>query len=577
MLKNYFFYIKKTIKISIYKSYKIKIPNKNIVINYTNKNITSSDLTLLMFYIKQQIPSKKSYQEIGLSIGNYLCNNIKVVASFNIVKGFLNILLSDIYYINVLCNKKYKYKNKKKNIMIEFCSPNTNKPLHLGHLRNILIGNSLYNIYKYQGCKVLSTQIINDRGIHICQSMLSWIKFGNNKSPNNIKGDHFVGEYYTLFHKKLNIEINKYIKLGYSKKEAETKSNLLKESKKLLIKWENNDYEVMNIWKKMNSWVYEGFKNTYNKLNINFDIEEYESDIYKQGKKIILQGLKNKIFYQEKDKSIWVDLEKENLGKKLLLRSDGTSLYITQDIATLIHRFKNYNIDILIYVVGKEQEHYFKILFTIIYKLGISLKKKIYHLSYEMVYLPTGKMKSREGTIIDIDGLIKNINNKVFEKKKINNTDIVSKSALKYYFLQIDPKKKITFNINSSIDLKGKTGPYIQYTYVRICSINKKFKKKLILHNFKKINLNVDEKNILKILDQFNYQINNASKNMNPSIIANYAYDLSKSFNEYYENTKIIDKFFSKKTFFKVHLSFFIGKVLKILMNILGINMPHYM
>jgi arginyl-tRNA synthetase len=576
MLDNLIYFFKKKIKISIYRLYNIKV--KKLDINYTNKKLIG-DVTFLMFDIKKKIHNK-SYNQIGNEIGEYILNHTTIISQFIVINGFINFCLKDNYFIKSLSRKINKIKHKKKSIMIEFSSPNTNKPLHLGHLRNICLGSSLSNLFSFYGYKVLKAQIINDRGIHICQSMLSWMKYGDNTTPNTqrIKGDHFVGKYYTLFHKKLKEEIDTYLKKGYSQKAATNKSILIQESNNLLLEWERNNKNILNIWKKMNEWVYAGFKETYKRLNINFDVEEYESKIYQQGKAIIFNALKNKIVYQKSDKSIWIDLNEEKLGEKLLLRSNGTSLYITQDIATIINRFNTYPIDYLIFVVGKEQEHYFNVLFTIIKKLKIKNYDKLLHMSYEMVYLPTGKMKSREGVNVNADFLMNDITYKLkSQNKNLHNNEIITQAALKYFFLKIDPSKKIIFNINHSIDFKGNTGPYIQYTYVRINSIKNKMKINHMYNNFKKITLNIYEKKIIKLLNIFYYKISLSIKHMNPSIIANYAYDLSKCFNEYYENVKIIDIYINNKTFFKLKLAFFVGKILKKIMCILGIYMPKYM
>lgn len=464
---------------------------------------------------------------------------------------------------------------------------------YIGHIRNILLGHAISSLYEEIGRKVIKIQIFNDRGIHICKSMVAWKKFANGKEPKDvgIKGDHFVGHYYICFNKKLEEEIKKLEDIGYKKKEAEERSSIMKEAREMLKKWESGDPEVRNLWKIMNKWVYEGFIKTYNRLGINFDFEQYESDTYLLGKEIVNQGLKDGIFYKKQDGSVWVDLRDEGLDKKLLLRADGTSVYITQDLGTVIQRFKNYSIDTLIYVVGKEQEHHFKVLYAILKKIKFPCTDKIHHLSYGMVKLPDGKMNSRKGYVIHADDLMNEMYNIAYKKTKElgrleksflcckrnkNIYEMIGQGALKYNLLKIDPKKSITFDYNSSVDFKGYTCTYIQYSYSRICSIKRK--SKLILSKINKdIDINKYERSLIKKLEQYPVNINNSVINLNPSLLANYIFELSKLFNDFYQNVNILNYENIIQSNFRLILSIFTGKILKKGMKILGIDMPDRM
>lgn len=590
-MKNGIHYFDLIIKRAIFHLYKIN--NQKLNILYTNKEI-DGDITLILFDLSKQL--NKSFLTLSQEIGIYLKNNTNIIKSFNLINGFLNFIVEDSYYIelfnNIYFDKNYfnkEKKYKKLSVMVEYSSPNTNKPLHIGHIRNILLGNAISSLYKNIGRRVIKIQIFNDRGIHICKSMIAWKKFGNGKEPKDlgIKGDHFVGNYYIFFNKKLEEEIKN---IGCKKKEAEEKSSLMQEAREMLRKWENGDQEVLDLWKKMNKWVYQGFAKTYNRLGVNFDVEEYESETYILGKDIVNKGLKNGVFYKKKDGSVWVDLKDEGLDEKLLLRADGTSVYITQDLGTVIQRFKKYSIDTLIYIVGKEQEYHFQVLYSILKKIQFPWIKKIYHLSYGMVNLPNGKMNSRIGNVINADDLMNEMYNISYklskELGKVENSfvlknneniyELIGQGALKYYLLKIDPKKTIIFDYNSSIDFKGHTGTYIQYTYSRICSIERK--SKLILSKFdKKIFLNKYERSLIKKLEQYPLNINNSVKNLNPSLLANYIFELSKIFNDFYQNVNILNYKNIIQSNFRCSLSIFTGKILNKGMKILGINMPDRM
>lgn len=571
-----------------------KIENLKINILYTNKEI-DGDITLILFNLSKQL--KKSYYILSQEIGEYLKNNTNIIKSFNVINGFLNFILYDSYYIelfnNIFFNINY-FKKKRtstnSSIMIEFASPNTNKPLHIGHIRNILLGNAIASLFKYIGRKVIKIQIFNDRGIHICKSMVAWQKFANGKTPNDLKmkGDHFVGYYYISFNQELEKEIKALEAIGYNKKEAENHASIMQDARIMLKKWETRDPKIINLWKKMNTWVYEGFKKTYNRLGIKFDIEEYESDTYLLGKKIVNNGLKQKIFYKKEDGSIWVDLTDEGLDKKLLLRADGTSVYITQDLGTVIQRFQKYTIDSLIYVVGKEQEHHFQVLYSILKKIKFPWINKIYHLAYAMVNLPEGKMNSRKGYVIHADDIMNKMYNIVYNltKERLaknerfkydkNFYEIIGQGALKYHILKIDHTKSITFDYNSSIDFKGQTGTYIQYTYSRICSIQRK--SKLILSKISKdITINKYERSLIQKFEVYHENINNAVINLNPALLANYIFELAKNFNDFYQNVNILNYDNVIQSNFRCSLSIFTGKILNQGMQILGINMPKKM
>ncbi|WP_185869320.1 arginine--tRNA ligase [Blattabacterium cuenoti] len=580
-MNDHFQSIEEITKESIFVLYKLEYCPE-LDFQYTKKEYPG-DLTFILFSLSKKL--RKPAEDIGKNIGTYVQNQLKGLIRFSIIEGFLNFIFEDGYYIfllkRMLNTNFYHLKLPSKKIMIEYSSPNTNKPLHLGHVRNILIGSSIAEILKMVGHQIIKIQIINDRGIHICKSMVAWKKFGKGETPDdvNMKGDHFVGKYYSLFDKIYREELSKVPK--------EKNSSILNEARELLNKWENGDLITRKIWERMNRWVYNGFEETYRKLEINFDKIEYESNVYKTGKEIIKKGLKKGIFFQKKDLSVWIDLTKEGFDKKLLLRSDQTSVYITQDIGTAVERFKKYNIDKLIYIVGKEQDYHFQILFKILKCLGYSWVNKLSHFSYEMVYLPSGRMKSREGNIIDADSLFlkmysiakKNFLNKYSKLKEKKEQDssakIIGLGAMKYYFLKVDPKKKIVFYPEKSIDFKGKTGTYIQYTYSRIRSLERKFFNLCSLLNdyWSNIKFDVYEKNMIKILQKYPLILKKSSKSLNPSLIANYVFEVSKTFNLLYQKKRLIDPLNLVQSNICMNIIHVTGNVLKSGMNLLGIKM----
>ena len=579
--------------------YNYDVKNEDIQIQSTS-NEYDGYFTILLFSF-----SKKFNEDpviIGKKIGNYFIEHEDFIEDFNVEKGFLNIDINKLSWLklfyNISSDDNWGFKKDLgKELMVEFSSPNTNKPLHLGHLRNIFLGDSISRILKAVGYKVHKVQIINDRGIHICKSMIAWIKFGKGDSPekSGMKGDHFVGKYYVLFQKELNRQIQKQIKKGKTEEEAEKNADIFLEAKDLLIKWENRDPEVRKLWKLMNNWVYDGFDKTYKTLGVNFDKIYYESETYLYGKKEVEKGLNKNIFFQKEDNSIWVDLNKYGLDNKLLVRSDGTSVYITQDIGTAILRFRDFpKIEKQIYTVGNEQEYHFKVLFKILEIQGFDWAKECFHLSYGMIDLPSGKMKSREGTVVDADKLLIEMvhisEKRTKELGKINDFnkdeqkllfEKIALSAVKYFLLKIDPKKSMLFDPDASIDFQGNTGPFIQYTYARIISILERSKNIGIKDDFD-INLNVKdinefEKKIIYLLSVFPDKISIAASEYSPSIIANYIYDLSKAYNRFYQEISIFKEEDSETIIFRISLSRTVSIVILNGMKLLGINMTNKM
>ena len=519
------------------------------------------DITIVLFNIIKLI-NDEDKESLGESIGNELVAKSNIVDGFNLVQGFLNLVIADTFYIDslhfALTNESFfeiKSKDDIDTFMVEYSSPNTNKPLHLGHIRNNILGYSISKILEANGKKVIKTQIINDRGIHICKSIVAWKLYGENSTPEStgIKGDEFVGNYYVLFEKKHKEEVEELISNGINKEEAVNQSNTMKLAKETLKNWENGDKEVRDIWKMMNDWVYVGFEETYNTLGVSFDKNYYESETYLLGKEIVNYGLENNVFYKKEDSSIWVDLTDDGLDEKLLLRSDGTSVYMTQDLGTAKQRIDDFpEIGGMVYTVGNEQDYHFQVLFKILKRLGYKWANNLFHLSYGMVDLPTGKMKSREGKVIDADDLVLQLIESVKEtsqnlgKFQNDNNAItedtyrkIALGALKYFILKVDPKKRILFNPEESIDLSGNTGPFIQYTYVRIHSILNKLEK---VENSKiiKYKLNEKEKDTIKCINRYNDIIKNAKDELSPAIICNYLYDLVKTFNSLYQNHNIL-------------------------------------
>jgi len=567
--------------------------NLNIQIQKTRKEF-DGDITLVVFPLLRA--SKKDPESTCQEIGNFLKNNVKEVNNFNVVKGFLNLSISSEFWIDqfklALDNENYGELEVNKDAdtyLVEYCSPNTNKPLHLGHIRNNLLGYSISKILKASGKNIKRVQIINDRGIHICKSMVAWQKFGNGETPEStgIKGDHLVGKYYVEFDKHYKKQISELVSLGKDQKQAEKEAPIFKEAQEMLRKWEAKEPKVISLWKKMNQWVYDGFEETNKRLGVNFDKNYFESDTYLLGKKVVEIGLEKNVFYQKKDGSVWIDLSKDGLDEKIILRKDGTAVYMTQDIGTAIQRYDDFNFSNMVYTVGNEQDYHFKVLFLILDKLGFSWASNCYHLSYGMVDLPSGKMKSREGNVVDADELME----KMFRISKSISSELgkidsfseneadelyetIGLGALKYYILKVDPRKRMMFNPEESIDFNGNTGPFIQYTYARINSLLNKHGKDI--NSFTSVNVSAEEQNIIKKILQFPIIIQEAASSYNPSHIANYVYDLVKNYNSFYQNTTILVDNYDIRIF-RLALSKKTGLVIKTSMNLLGIRLPNKM
>ena len=573
---------------------------ENVELQQTKKEFVG-DVTLVVFSLLRHI--KGNPVQIGEQIGTYLKEKVgNLVTDFNVIKGFLNLVIADTYYLNFLKEIKDNPQfglatpNSKEAILVEYSSPNTNKPLHLGHIRNNLLGYSVAEILKAAGHKVYKTQIINDRGIHICKSMVAWQRFGNGETPENtgLKGDKLVGNYYVAFDKAYKEEIQELIAQGKSKEEAEKQAPIFVAAQEMLRQWEAGDPEVMKLWKQMNGWVYDGFAVTYKNLGVDFDSYYYESNTYLLGKDIVEQGLQKGVFFKKEDGSVWCDLTADGLDEKLVLRADGTSVYITQDMGTAIQRVKDYpDVKGMVYTVGNEQDYHFKVLFLILKKLGYDWASHLYHLSYGMVDLPSGKMKSREGTVVDADDLIAEMEQtaKVIsqelgkldgyteaQKEALYHT--IGLGALKYYILKVDPKKRILFDPKESIDFQGNTGPFIQYTYARIQSILRKYAE---TNNSKEVTviqpdtLQEKEKNLLKSITLFPSIVQDAADNYSPAVIANYVYDLVKDFNSFYQNVSILGEEDTNKRYFRVTMSKKIGEIIAESFKMLGIQVPERM
>ena len=555
------------------------------------------DITVVIFPMLRY--KKGNPAQIGDLLGNYLTENIIEITSFNVVKGFLNLVISDQIYLQsfktIHKQKNYGLTSKSSDVvMVEYSSPNTNKPLHLGHIRNNLLGYSVAEILKASGKKVYKTQIINDRGIHICKSMLAWKKFGNAETPSStgLKGDKFVGNYYVKFDKEYKKEVSQLIAEGISETEAKKQAPILLEAQQMLLKWEANDPEIVKLWKTMNGWVYDGFDITYKNLGVDFDTLYYESNTYILGKDSIKEGIEKGVFFTKEDGSVWCDLTDEGLDEKLVLRSDGTAVYMTQDIGTAIQRVKDFSdINGMVYTVGNEQDYHFKVLFLILKKLGYSWASHLYHLSYGMVDLPSGKMKSREGTVVDADDLMEEMTNTAksisqelgklegySDDEKSELYRIVGMGALKYFILKVDPKKRILFDPKASVDFQGNTGPFIQYTYARIQSILRKatfdFHQEVDLED---VILHPKEKELIKQLELFPEIIEQSAVNYSPAIIANYTYDLVKEFNSFYQNVSILGESVETKKIIRVQLAHKVANVIKSAFGLLGIQVPDRM
>lgn len=555
------------------------------------------DITMVVFPLVKAL--KGNPVEIGNQIGNYLVANVNEVSKFNVVGGFLNIVISDAFYVeffnSIKNNETFGFvapKEGDKAVMVEYSSPNTNKPLHLGHIRNNLLGYSVAEILKASGKKVYKTQIINDRGIHICKSMLAWQKFGKGQTPEStgLKGDKLVGNFYVEFDKQYKKEISELIAQGKTEDEAKKLAPSILEAQQMLLDWENGKPEVIELWKTMNQWVYDGFTQTYKNLGVNFDSYYYESNTYLLGKEVVQFGLEKGIFEKDPDGSVWIDLTADGLDRKIVLRSDGTAVYMTQDIGTAIQRVKDFpDVGGMVYTVGNEQDYHFKVLFLILKKLGFDWADSLYHLSYGMVELPSGKMKSREGTVVDADDLMaemtttaKTISEELgkldgySEEEKAVLFKTIGLGALKYYMLKVDPKKQMMFNPEESVDFAGNTGPFIQYTYARIQSILRKadFDTSISISG---LELHEKEKELIKQVQLFPEVIQNAADNHSPALIANYTYDLVKEFNSFYQQVSILGEENHDKKVFRVQLSKSVGNTIKNAFQLLGIEVPERM
>ena len=571
---------------------------ETVELQQTRKDFTG-DITLVIFPLLRHI--KGNPVQIGEQIGDYLKTQAgNLVSDFNVIKGFLNLVIGDSYYIDFLNQiKENKHfglaaPNSKEAILVEYSSPNTNKPLHLGHIRNNLLGYSVAEILKAAGHKVYKTQIINDRGIHICKSMIAWQRFGNGETPEStgLKGDKLVGNYYVAFDKAYKEEIQQLIAEGKSKEEAEKQAPIFVAAQEMLRQWEAGDPEVISLWKKMNGWVYDGFAVTYKNLGVDFDSYYYESNTYLLGKDIVEKGLAQGVFFKKEDGSVWCDLTADGLDEKLVLRADGTSVYITQDMGTATQRVKDYpDVKGMVYTVGNEQDYHFKVLFLILKKLGYDWASHLYHLSYGMVDLPSGKMKSREGTVVDADDLIAEMEQTAKEiSQELGKLDgyteaqkealyhTIGLGALKYYILKVDPKKRILFDPKESIDFQGNTGPFVQYTYARIQSILRKYAEMGAADSTAMPDtLHEKEKALLKSITLFPAIVQEAAEEYSPAVIANYVYDLVKDFNSFYQNVSILGEKEPVKLHFRVVLCEKIGEIIAASFKMLGIQVPERM
>jgi arginyl-tRNA synthetase len=554
------------------------------------------DITLVVFpYLRS---SRKAPEQTAEEIGEYMKANYAEVDDFNVVKGFLNLVISEKPYITFIENNasnanfgSVEVTEDSISSMVEYSSPNTNKPLHLGHIRNNLLGYSVSEILKASGRKVYKTQIINDRGIHICKSMLAWQRFGNGETPEStgLKGDKLVGNYYVKFDKEYKAQIAELVEGGMEKEVAEKEAPLLKEAQQMLRDWEAKDPEVLKLWKTMNEWVYTGFNETYKTLGVDFDKNYYESNTYLLGKEVVAEGIEKGVFFKKEDGSVWCDLTDEGLDEKIVLRSDGTAVYMTQDIGTAIERFNEFGTEEMIYTVGNEQDYHFKVLFLILDKLGYDWAKNLYHLSYGMVDLPSGKMKSREGTVVDADDLMVEMTDTArtisqelgkledysYEEKE-NLYNIIGMGALKYFMLKVDPKKRMLFDPKESIDFNGNTGPFIQYTHARIKSILRNAGD-IAKADYSEVKLHEKEKELIKHLMNYPNVIQLAAKNHSPALIANFSYDLVKLYNSFYQNVSILKAENETLKSFRVELSTFTANVIASSMNMLGITVPERM
>ena len=591
--------LKSAVEHSVNSLYDTTIAPTSIQFQKTKKEF-EGDITLVVFpFVKI---AKKTPEQTAEEIGNKLKNDVEIIKSYNVIKGFLNISIDTSYWLSVLNsihqNVDYGTTNAGENaelMMIEYSSPNTNKPLHLGHIRNNLLGYSIAEIQKANGWDVVKTNIVNDRGIHICKSMLAWQIFGNGETPEStgMKGDHLVGKYYVEFDKAYKAEIKELVNSGLSEEEAKKEAPLIKKAQEMLLKWEQGDEEVRALWNMMNGWVYAGFDETYKKMGVNFDKIYYESDTYTIGKEKVEEGVKKGVFYTRDDKSVWADLTSDGLDEKLLLRTDGTSVYMTQDIGTAKLRYDDYPINKMVYVVGNEQNYHFQVLSILLDKLGFAWGKDLVHFSYGMVELPEGKMKSREGTVVDADDLIEEMIKTAREtSQELGKLDGVSEQeaaeiarmvglgALKYFILKVDPRKNMTFNPKESIDFNGNTGPFIQYTHARIKSVLRKAKEQGInsstLANFH-LSISEKEQYLIQMLSEFPAVVKQAGNEFSPALIANYIYELVKEYNQFYHDFSILREENSELKSLRLIISETIANVIKTGMGLLGIDVPERM
>jgi arginyl-tRNA synthetase len=570
-----------------------EVPESSIALQDTRKEFVG-EVTIVTFpFIKF---SKKSPEETGAMIGEYLTTNTELVTGYSTVKGFLNLSIASSYWLSCLAEINTtlhfgKGPTKNSKVMVEYSSPNTNKPLHLGHVRNNLLGYSVAELLKYAGYEVIKANLVNDRGIHICKSMLAWEKFGNGETPEStgMKGDHLVGKYYVEFDKAYKKEIEHLIAQGLTEEQAKKEAPMIKEAQEMLLKWEQKDEHVLKLWKMMNDWVYAGFAVTYKSMGVDFDQYYYESNTYNLGKDIIEEGLAKGVFFKKEDGSVWIDLTEDGLDQKLVLRGDGTSVYITQDIGTAQMKYEQYQMDASLYVVGNEQEYHFKVLFLILEKLGKTWAKGLFHLSYGMVDLPSGKMKSREGTVVDADDLIAEMIQSAKEQsealgkvsefeeaEKENLYRMIGMGALKYYLLKVDPKKRLLFDPNESIDLQGHTGPFIQYSYARIQSILRKanvsIDAKILVDD-----LNANEKECIMLMLKYPIIIEESAKAYSPALLSNYLYELAKTFNKFYHDDPILKVEDEQRLQFRLMICQTTSRIIATGMALLGIEVPERM
>jgi arginyl-tRNA synthetase len=576
----------------------VDVAAEEIALQPTKKEFEGSFTFVTFSYTKI---TKKSPEEVGGLLGDFLTQNVSLLSGFNVVKGFLNLVVSENAWLEIFKSKILSpdfavYKSNGQKVMVEYSSPNTNKPLHLGHLRNNFLGYSVSEILKANGYEVIKANLINDRGIHICKSMIAYQKFGNNETPQSagLKGDHLIGKYYVIFDKEYKKEIEGLIGKGISEEEAKKEAPIMKQAQEMLRKWEEGDKETIALWSKLNNWVYEGFEATYKTIGVNFDKYYYESNTYLLGKEVVEDGLNKNIFFKKPDGSVWVDLTPDGLDQKLLLRGDGTSVYITQDLGTADLKYKDFKAEKSIYVVGNEQDYHFNVLKLILKKLGRSYADGVYHLSYGMVDLPSGKMKSREGTVVDADDLInemvKEAEKETREKGKIEDYSneeaeglfkILGLGALKYFLLKVDPKKRMLFNPEESIELQGNTGPFIQYTHARIRAILRKAKEVGIDPSAPAFSglttLHASERDVIVLLNEFPKKIEEAAREYAPSVMAQYIFDLAKEYNRFYADVSIFNEKDPKALSFRIAFSGAVASVLKRGMKMLGIEVPERM